>query len=143
MVNIQEHADQKFSNKSINMFRLDGDGLNLEGKSLVIENYPNVKYLCIKNVPCLTNLIIKDCKQLLEIELYTNTKIEVDLKGEFPELNNWKIFNTQKPAIINTPKEEKCGWKCIFDGFILLWNIGLTVWLIFYLKNRQRKQNKK
>ena len=129
MKDIQEYFNKQFSDKNLNLINFKNEGLDFQGKELIIENYPKLEFLVVQEFSVLKKLTIKDCKNLSSIELYSNREIEVNLQGEFPNLSSWKIFNTPQTVFINTPKKQTFCWKCLFFALIIIWNITLTIWL--------------
>ncbi|CAJ0755884.1 218_t:CDS:10 [Entrophospora sp. SA101] len=85
---------------------LDGEKAGkLEGKELNIENFDNLEYICVKNLPDLIKITIKNCNKLETLEYHLEKKLEVILVNSTLEIIKSSNIN-KKPVVVYQAKDE-------------------------------------
>ncbi|CAJ0841864.1 10658_t:CDS:2 [Entrophospora sp. SA101] len=85
---------------------LDGEKAGkLEGKELNIENFDNLEYICVKNLPDLIKITIKNCNKLETLEYHLEKKLEVILVNSTLEIIKSSNIN-KKPVVVYQAKVE-------------------------------------
>ncbi|CAJ0857602.1 4307_t:CDS:2, partial [Entrophospora sp. SA101] len=88
---------------------LDGEKAGkLEGKELNIENFDNLEYICVKNLPDLIKITIKNCNKLETLEYHLEKKLEVILVNSTLEIIKSSNIN-KKPVVVYQAKETNQG----------------------------------
>ena len=125
MPTLQEYFNSN-EPKNRNKVILDGEKLgNIEGETLIIDDFKDLDYIVISNLPHLKHLTIKNCGKLKDLEIYLEKNIEVVLVGDVKSLSSFKTNNINKPTIIYQEKvKEGFCYRCFFDGAVL---IGLVI----------------
>ena len=140
MNDLQQYFDQYFnSNNEKIVFQGNKIIKELEGTELIIQERNNLRYLSISDLPKLKTLTIKNCENLESLEIFLDKQIEVKLIGKFLKLEEFNITNTEQQPIIYQKPEKRLCWKCFLFPILVIWNIGLTYWVIKKMKERNKK----
>lgn len=136
MRTIQEYFDASGQKDRQKIF-LEGDKIGeVDGNTLIIEDFKELESVYISGLPNLTKLTIKDCVKLDSLILHSEKEIEVILVGDI-KLKNIKSNNINKnPTIIyqEKPKEGFC-IGCLLNSAALIGIVVLTV-IIVKLSNK-------
>jgi len=130
---IQEYFDKNQSKERQKIF-LEGNKIGkVEGDALIIENYKQLQYIYVSDLPNLEKLTIKDCEELDTIEIYLDKKIDIKLIGSFLNLKEIKTNSTQS-IIIQPPKKEGFCWGCVMHPTYFGAIIILLVFIFYLLR---------
>jgi len=139
--NLQEYFNQNYQNDSKQVY-LEGNKIGeIEGNTLIIENFKELQYFYLADLPKLTKLTIKNCKELKSLELHLDKKIEIVLLGNYSKLNNIKTINTQQQPVMLKSEGCNCGGvRLFFESILIILNILLLSYIFF---DKRKKETKK
>ena len=120
MLTIQKYLNQNEPKNRIKIFLEGGKIGKVEGNTLIIEDFKELQYVFLSDLPNLTKLTLKNCPKLENLELYLDNQLEIEILDNV-FLKNIKTTNTvQKSIIISQDKPKGFCWNCFGHALSLI-----------------------
>ena len=131
MTTIQEYLNQNEPKERTQVF-LEGVKIGkVEGDTLIVEDYKEIQYLYISDLPNLTKLILRNCPKLESLELYLDKQLEIEVSTNVIIKNiKTNSSTTEKSFIISYEKPKFC-WNCVISSISLTGLVILATYVIY------------